>query len=39
MVGYGFYNKGSILLNLGWVGVRTKLAPLIYRSTNSISPM
>lgn len=38
MVGYGFYN-GSILLDLGWVGVRTKLAPLIYRSMNSISPM
>lgn len=39
MVGYGFYNKGLILLNLGWVGVRTKLAPPIYSSTNSILPM
>lgn len=36
VAGHGACSNGLILNSLGWVGVRTKVAPLSYRSVNSI---
>lgn len=38
VAGLAACSNGLILNSLGWVGVRTKVAPLSYRSVNSIWP-